>query len=698
MLQSLVANLGGLIVYLLSTMIIWGPFANLAGMAAIGSFIYVLVFLPTSLVLARTAKPVDGILERAGAGKAPGAEDLATLDSRHARLSWMCLTLQNGAVFVAFLFGYSLYDGNPLMVLTLPFWREYLGILSAFLLSSMIQLLLVGRLFSRARASLRVESLSPGSTFGVGATIVAVSLALVLITLSNGMSIAQIVVSEIYYDTGIAMTREGFKSLPDKQAKIDAVRSMMDATDAFLDKTRAYDDGIRAFLAGKGPEDVPDEWLDGFYREKQYKSPLIGAIEGHSDVVVRKFLLFLLVDLALCAAVLLVFGGQLRGRIRALAARTGELADNSGEAGGRLPVTSVDEIGELTDRFNRLLSSRGRELERMRALADDVSRSGARLDRSVSGFLSSAREIREKADAVYEASGTQIDMLGRTRGHLDGFVKGEKDLDESVRLQNETSRGMSQSIGRIMEGIRSAEGMAARSRDLSTRLVDESRKGEAAVRENIQSTRDLRESARSVFELIASINEVAEKTNLLAINASIEAAHSGAAGKGFTVVAQGVKKLAEASKANSDRVARTVERMREQIERNVEWNAKVEKAFADILSSIKESCELASRTAESMEAQTRGAGEIGAYSRELLSSAQGLSRLAQLLSERRVELQQASENTGNASQSILDSAKAQKLCVAGIDKALAELEEVSRDNRRTVDGLRRLAGGQEAGS
>lgn len=695
MLQSLLSNLGGMLVYLLSALIIWGPFANLMSLSVIGFAIYILVFIPTSLFLAHTAKPVDGILERGG--DVPDPEDPKVLDRSHARLSWMCITLQNGAVFVAFLIGYSLYDGNPLASLTLPFWRDYLGILSAFLLSSMIQLLLVGRLFARTRTVLRVESLSSGSSFGVGATIGTVSLALVLITLANGMSIAQIVVSEIYYDTGIAMTREMFRSLPTKQAKVDAVRSMMDATDAFLDKARAYDAEIRGFLAGKEPGDVPDSWLDGFYREKQYKSPLIGAIEGHSDIVVRKFLVFLLVDLVLCLAVLAVFARQLRGRIRALTKRTGELAERSGEAGGRLPVTSVDEIGELTDRFNRLLSSRGGELDRMRALADDVSRSGARLDASVAGFLSTAREIREKAEAVYGASSSQIGQLDRSLGALDGFVKGEKELDGSVRLQNETSRGMSQSIERIMDGIRGAERMAGRSRDLSTRLVEESRRGEAAVKENIQSTRALRESARSVFEKIASINEVAERTNLLAINASIEAAHSGAAGKGFTVVAQEVKKLAETSKANAESVARTVERMREQIERNEEWNAKVEKAFADILVGIRESYEVAARTAESLEAQARGAGEIGAYSKELLSSAQGLSRLAQLLAERRRDLQEASESTGKASRSILESAEAQKQCAAGIDGSLSQLEEVSRDNRRAVDGLRSLAGGGDKG-
>lgn len=690
-LTSLGANILGAAVYLLSTSVIYGAFTDIGTLAAILTMLLCLIFIPYAIFLMRTARPIDRFLAAVKGGGTLSGPDQTVLDRVHVRLTRMCVTVQNLAVFFAFVIGYSIYEGDPGAVLTLPFWREYTGLLSSFLLSSVIQVLTVSRLFSNARAFLGSNRTAVRSGFGLTAKILTVSISLVLMVYSNSMSIAQIGVSKVYSTTGISMPRSRYDNLPTKREKIDAILAMMDGSDTLLDRTRAYNREIRSQLEGKTADQVPDELLDEFVKNFQFKSPLVGAIESQADQVSRDMFLYFAFALPVCILIAFLLSLQFKNQFRTLVHTTKELAENSGDLSGRLPVTSVDEIGRLTDRFNRLLESRTGELAQIRRLASEVSESGSALDASIRQALSSAGDVREKADAVYDASTSQIELVDTTGRSLDRLLAGEQRLEDSVRIQNQAAHEMNGSIVKLMDGIRSVGEMTARSRDISQRLVTESRRGDAAVRESAGSMDDLRRSSLAVSEAISTISDVADRTNLLAMNASIEAAHAGASGRGFSVVAQEVRKLAELSRSNSRKIVEIVDEMKERIDRNAGLANRVRDSFKLILETIDESYELTERIARIMETQARDTGELDAAAGELLGSAGSLTALAAELAERREELQSASRLMGGASQRILEAARTQRASVDGIAGALAESARVSASNRSAAEELRTLS-------
>lgn len=690
-LTSLGANILGAAVYLLSTSVIYGAFTDIGTLAAILTMLLCLIFIPYAIFLMRTARPIDRFLAAVTGGGTLSGPDQTVLDRVHVRLTRMCVTVQNLAVFFAFVIGYSIYEGDPAAVLTLPFWREYTGLLSSFLLSSVVQVLVVSRLFSNARASLGSNRTAVRSGFGLTAKILTVSISLVLMVYSNSMSIAQIGVSKVYSTTGISMARSRYDNLPTKREKIDAILAMMDGSDKLLDRTRAYNREIRSQLEGKTTDQVPDELLDEFVKNFQFKSPLVGAIESQADRVSRDMFLYFAFALPVCILIAFLLSLQFKNQFRTLVHTTKELAENSGDLSGRLPVTSVDEIGRLTDRFNRLLESRTGEVAQIRRLASEVSESGSALDASIRQALSSAGDVREKADAVYDASTSQIELVDTTGRSLDRLLAGEQRLEDSVRIQNQAAHEMNGSIVKLMDGIRSVGEMTTRSRDISERLVTESRRGDAAVRESAGSMDDLRRSSLAVSEAISTISDVADRTNLLAMNASIEAAHAGASGRGFSVVAQEVRKLAELSRSNSRKIVEIVDEMKERIDRNAGLSDRVRDSFKLILETIDESYDLTERIARIMETQARDTGELDAAAGELLGSAGSLTALAAELAKRREELQSASRLMGGASQRILEAARTQRASVDGIAGALAESARVSASNRSAAEELRTLS-------
>jgi Methyl-accepting chemotaxis protein len=689
------ANLGGCLLYLLSIVALYGAFASVGSVASLCGLLFLVVFMPYAFLAARSARPIDAALAEARAEDQTGGvagglipERLATVDRAHKRLYATCVLGQNLSVLVAFAIGYSLYEGSPAVILSLAFLREYLCVMAPFLLSSVAQLLAFGLIFAKARARLHVESLSEGSRFGIGERSMVAGISLVLLVASNMLTLAELAPSHVYLDNGIAMSRIGFRGLATKAEKAKAIISMMDSSDAFLAKAKAYDDEVRSYVNSMPPDQLPDRWLEDFYPKMQFKSPLVGAMERASDDVVRSCFLYLAVALPLCILILALFARQLRRQFAGLVRGMGEIAKDSKDLGLRLPVQSIDEAGQLTDSFNRVLDNRQREFDRMRELAGGINESGGRLTRAMSKTSSSVSVLVDKSDTVYRAAAGQLSLIREGEAHLQGLSGVEIELEEAIREQNEAVKAMSKSIDGITGEVGAVSGLSKESEALSDRLLKASQVGEAAILESSKSNRELMESSRAILESLDAMRDIAERTNLLAMNASIEAAHAGQAGRGFAVVAQEIRKLAEGSAATVKVAVGVIEAMNGRIGSNADNGKAVEDSFSSILSEVKESHRMSGDIARSMEASAAALATVRGIGSSMSASADRLALLVNDQEEKRSLLEASVAKTGESSDTIRKATEAQRRGAMEIGSAVGELEEVSRSSAEAAAALR----------
>ncbi|MCZ6498309.1 MAG: methyl-accepting chemotaxis protein, partial [Gammaproteobacteria bacterium] len=260
------------------------------------------------------------------------------------------------------------------------------------------------------------------------------------------------------------------------------------------------------------------------------------------------------------------------------------------------------------------------------------------------------------ADSINYAIGALRDLVATVNNSsilVDAAAKqteaASQQLVRSSETQTKHATAASESIGQVVSAIEEVSGNAERCSDVAHHSVDVAHKGGEAVRrtidgmntirETIQDTskriKRLGESSQEIGNIVALIEEIAEQTNILALNASIEASRAGEAGRGFAVVADEVQKLAERS-------------------------SNATKQIEVLVSTIQ------SDTNEAVVAMERSTTDVV-----------GGSLLAENAGAALVEIEQVSHQIASLVQNISTSSKGQTEVVAGIASNIAVLREIS---------------------
>ena len=234
---------------------------------------------------------------------------------------------------------------------------------------------------------------------------------------------------------------------------------------------------------------------------------------------------------------------------------------------------SVDALITEMRRLIETVKSKTRELEDTgQALASNMTQTGAAVLQINSNISNTRGQLDEQSESVHEVS-VAIEELARSVDSLSNRIAGQSDI-------------VTQSSGSMEEIIASVEAVAratAAATRASEELMSEGGEGKSRIDEAGDSVREIVRHSENLAEAARVISEIATQTNLLAMNATIEAAHAGESGRGFAVVADEIRKLAEQSTAQAKDIAGGLGSVSEAIGKVESASLSAVEAFAAVL-------------------------------------------------------------------------------------------------------------------